>query len=73
MKTLQEIEKEMKFGDVYTLGEFIEYVRDGLYNDYDGHGYFHDGDKRTEEFIECNVKFLKKFIGKYPYVCWYNK
>lgn len=68
MKTIEEIKKEMKFGDIYTTDEFIEDVNLGYFNEYDGIGYFHDGEKETE--ISC---WNEQEAGNYPYVCWYNK
>lgn len=73
MKSLEEIEKEMQYGDIFTINDFIDCVKDGMFIDYDGHGYFHDGENKTKESVECNVEFLKSFVEKYPYVCWYNK
>lgn len=68
MKTLEEIKKEIKFGNVYTTDEFIEDVNLGNINEFDGIGFFHDGEKETE--ISC---WNKQDADKYPYVCWYNK
>lgn len=68
MKTLEEIKKDMEFGDIYTTDEFIEDVNLGYINEFDGIGYFHDGEKETD--ISC---WDKREANKYPYVCWYNK
>lgn len=74
MKTKQQIKRDMKYGSVYKSSEFRGYVKDGLIIDYDGHGYFHDGENETEVsvFNEYGT-FRQKESKKYPYVCWYGR
>ena len=46
----------------YSFEEFLEYVRDGSFIDYDGIGYFvlnDTGDKLNQ--ISCNVDWLNKY------------
>lgn len=73
IKTPKEIIKEIGYGDCYTTAEFAEYVRRGIFISYDGIGYYHDGQQKTN----VPVSFIPEEIienGKvYPYVCWYNK
>lgn len=72
MKSKEQVQKETKYGDVYTLEEFIEYVEDGSFIPYDGVGYFHDGEKETDRCVwDDNVTVEE--VKKYPYVCWYNR
>ena len=76
MKTIEQIRKEIKIGDVFTLEEFMEVAERGCINDYDGIGYFHDGEKETniDVFGDIWDKFeVDDILEKYPYVIWYNK
>lgn len=72
MKTKEEIEREIKFCDVFSSKEFLDIVKRGGFNEYDGEGYFHDGEYETELSV-WNWRVTEKTFGEYPYVCWYNK
>ena len=80
MKTIEEVKAEIakKYGGVfaddvddivYTTAEFIEDVKRGSFNSFDGDGYFHDGEKETD------ISVWNRLVNSsdYPYVCWYNK
>ena len=72
MKTKQQIENEISYGDVYTLEEFFQEVKIGGFIPYDGDGYFHDGEEETSRSVwSSNLSLLE--LKHYPYVCWYNK
>jgi hypothetical protein len=76
MKTKEQIQKEIRFGDIFDVKEFTEDVFDGLFTPYDGFGYFHDGEKETDICVWDNVGAYKLYTaesGKYLYVIWYNK
>ena len=72
MKSKEQVQKELKYGTVYTLEEFIEYVKDGSFIPYDGIGHFHDGEQETKRSVWATDLSLLE-LKKYPYVCWYNK
>lgn len=72
MKTLKQIQKEMEYGDIFTYEKFMKYVEDKYIINYDGIGYLHDGENKTNIKVHCDVQWLKSH-RKYPYVCWYNK
>lgn len=72
MKNVEQIQREIPYGDIMPIRQFINDVDDGYFNDYDGIGFLHDGDNKTEIQIYCNVEWLKAHQN-YPYVCWYNK
>lgn len=72
MKSKEQVQKELKYGTVYTLEEFIEYVKDGSFIPYDGVGHFHDGEQETKRSVWATDLSLLE-LKKYPYVCWYNK
>ena len=67
IKTLEEIQNEMEFGDIYTTEEFKKYADDFM--ECDGVGYYHDGQKETR----ISVWDSSEIDMSYPYVCWYNK
>lgn len=71
MKTKAQVQKEC-IGAVYTLEEFCSLCEDGLITSYDGHGYFHNGEKETDVsvFSDADPEYVWK---NYRYVCWYNK
>lgn len=72
MKTLEQVKTEQKFGNVFTLNEFAELYHEGYIIEYDGNGYFHDGEHRTNISV-WDSSLTWKDIQKFPYVCWYNK
>lgn len=47
MKTIEQVRTEEET-DVYTLGEFLRLYSCGALIPYDGYGYFHDGEKKTD-------------------------
>lgn len=71
MKTREQVQAEIQFGDVYTFSEYCNLVAQGYLTPYDGIGYFHDGEKESNISV-WNFKYDEVW-GKYPYVCWYNK
>ena len=71
MKTKEQVQSECR-GAVFTLEEFYQYVKDGDFIPYDGSGYFHDGEKKTNRSVWSKDLSLLE-LKKYPYVCWYNK
>lgn len=73
MKTKEQIEKEIGFGDCFTVDEFAEYVTKGYFNRYDGVGYFHDGENETRISVWADVDTVFEARDTYPYVMWYNK
>lgn len=73
MKSIEDVSKEIKYGDVFTTEKFAEYVKSGCFIPYDGSGYYHDGEKKTDIPVDFNYKLMLKKAKEYPYVCWYNK
>lgn len=71
MKTLEQVKAE-EFADVFTLNEFIEMLDEGYIIDYDGIGYFHDGETETNISVWDNTLTWDD-VKNFPYVCWYNK
>lgn len=72
--TKEEVQKSMKYGKVFDISEFARDVRHGYFTEYDGVGYFHDGEKETDENVFTDKgNFRKATAKKYKFVCWYNK
>lgn len=72
MKTKQQIENEISYGEIYTLEEFFQEVKIGGFIPYDGFGFFHDGENETSRSVWSSDLSLLE-LKHYPYVCWYNK
>ena len=71
MKTKEQIQAEI-IGDIYTLDEFIELINDGYITSYDGWGYFHDGENKTN-FEVYDDSLTWGDVKDFPYVVWVNK
>lgn len=68
IKTKEQVQKECKYGDVFTTDEFWDLVEGGMFNEYDGEGYYHDG------IAETDLSVWNPRVGEgMPYICWYNK
>ena len=68
----EEYDKQKFQGDKYTREEFGRMIEEGLFIPYDGHGYFHDGEKETDISV-WDTSLTPQDVEKYPYVIWYNK
>ena len=61
-------------GDVFTIEDFIDYVKTGSIISYDGIGYYWDEEKKCEvKAVSFNPSILKQKAKKYKYVVWYNR
>ena len=69
IKSKEEVQAEMKFGDVITAEKFRKLVEPRCIIDDDGCGCLHNGIEETD----LDVFEYFEFIDKFPYVCWYNK
>lgn len=71
---MAKIQARIKYGEVYTIEDFIEEVKSGGFTPYDGVGYYWDKVKNEETCgISFNVDVLKRESKKYKYVIWYNR
>lgn len=68
LKPLNDFDREC----IMSIEEFIELVETGFITDYDGSGYYSDGEYRYGS-VDFYLSFLKNAAKKYKYVCWYNK
>ena len=70
MKTLKQIRNENPYMNVFYTIDFKVAVDYGEFSEYDGIGYFHNGEKQTNISV-WNAGY--KDWEKYPYIIWYNK
>lgn len=62
------------YGDKFTIEEFIQHVRDGLFINYDGSGYY-----ATEEevsripAIPSEIEYTQWGMTGFTHVAWFNK
>ena len=62
-----------EYGNIMVIDDFIDDVKNRLFVDYDGYGYFLDIDGNEHEPVHCNAEWLEQFKGKYPFIVWFNK
>lgn len=73
MKTLKELQAEEKYGYVMTVEKFCELMDEGHITDYDGWGYFHDGEKIRKDFNVFDNSLTWDDVKNFPYVVWFNR
>lgn len=60
--------------NIMSFEDFYESVFFGDFTDYDGYGYFCDGENVYEEpSLCCDTQYLNKFRGKFSKVVWFNR
>jgi hypothetical protein len=63
--------------DLMTIENWIDLCKDGVFIDYDGFGYFSDGEVEFDEEGEVYPSMLKhpkKFNPKHhKFIAWYNR
>ena len=59
--------------EVLTPAEFLERLQNG-YRDYigDSYGFYHDGERLTEEPVIPEIAEVQRAAGIYPYLVWRN-
>ena len=69
------MKKKYDFGDLMSIGEFIDNCISGMFIDYDGYGNYCTADEETnEEVIPSDVFNGKiKLDREYPSIVWYNR
>ena len=68
LRKLKDFDRE----NMMPINEFIEYVESGCIIDYDGTGYYSDGEYKYD-YVCFDPSVLKEKAKKYKYVCWYKK
>jgi len=61
------------FGDVMSLKSFISACRDGMFIDYDGHGYYVEGDQETDIMILPSDVMSGRYRKDFNQIIWFNK
>lgn len=72
MKTIEQIQDEVRYGEVFNSNDFAQKVISGSFNKFDGVGFFHNGENETNISV-WDKKVTLEYFKEYPYVCWYNK
>lgn len=71
---LAEIQSKLKYGDIYTMQDFIEHVESESFIPFDGTGYYYNKETgESDEETSWDIDELKQQATEYPYVVWYNR
>lgn len=61
-------------GDLFTLEEFIKNCKSGGFTDYDGFGYYSDGEYEYEGYVVLPSYVLAGNVKrKFSHVIWFNR
>lgn len=71
IKTLAEVQAE-EIGDVMTVDQFCEMVDNDSINQYDGYGFFHDGEHIRREYNVFDNSLTWDDVKDFPYIVWFN-
>ena len=72
MKTIQEVQDELEYGEVFPIDEFLELLEMGELDDESSYGYYHDGEEETQKSVLLDAEDIEENREQYPYVIWYN-
>lgn len=65
--------EEFPFSDVFTVAQFVEQVKLGAFNNYDGSGYY-GYEKEHSRLLAIPSEIAKgKINTKFTHVAWFNK
>lgn len=62
-----------KSGDVMSLEDFVESVKNGDFIDYDGYGHYVRGDKESDVTIIPSDVIANKIRTDFDTIIWYNR
>lgn len=68
-----EFEELPDYGDHFTINEFIDYIKNGVFTDYDGTGYYAKEDKMTRIEATPSLILNGNIDGRWSHVIWFNK
>ena len=62
-------------GDVYTIEDFCANIDCGMFNSFDGYGYYSKDGEDEYETVSFDVTQIRKVSDRkgYKYIIWYNK
>lgn len=70
---VSDLEYHPDYGGLMTLGDFIDYCKAGMFEDYDGIGYYSTGKKMSHSHPAQASEIMKGNIDiRWPYVMWFN-
>lgn len=72
IKPISQVRQEIPEADVYTVNEFSDLIDCGGIGNYDGQGYFHNGENETVLSVWDDTISWEQ-VKNFPYICWYNR
>ena len=73
MEDIIKLEKIPDYGDIMTLKEFIEQVKDGCLIDYDGTGYYATKNRITNLSVYPSDIYKGKINKRWSHIMWFNR
>ena len=64
---------DMKYAEVFSVVDFVEYVKRGYYNDYDGSVYYVLDDKVVDVPLSCHDLGKGLTDDRFTQVAWFSK
>lgn len=61
------------YGDHFTIEDFIDSVKSGMFVDFDGSGYYATKDKMTDIYANPSEIYRDKIDKRWTHVMWFNK
>jgi len=67
--------EDNKYGDRFTIKEFLEHVQSGCITDFDGCGYYGNVNQKSNISVTCNEDEIIKMKNNktFSHVYWFNK
>lgn len=59
--------------DIYTMEDFIEHCKSGLFIDYDGFGVYATENSKTKIIVRPSEILSNKYDKTFTHVVWYNR
>lgn len=59
--------------DVMKIADFIEDCKDGSFIDYDGFGYYSNGNEKSDKIVKPSDILAGNIDKNYTHVVWYNR
>lgn len=70
----EELKKKFNIGNLMTMDQYVEDVRNGCITEYDGFGFYVDAQgNNTLSNASTSIRELIKLQHTYPYVLWFNR
>ena len=69
----REHEKIPDYGDVFTMGDFVNACQIGAFINYDGYGQYATDKIMFRDMILPSHVTKRNNVKNYPYVVWFNR